>query len=102
MTKDELREIIEYLRGRVILEESTESNSPRIAFNRPTGQEMKSAGLNMDGVKRLLRVPWWNEMVNDIVETPDMCGPDDPPDCVLEYARDVVSEYIWKRFPLTD
>jgi hypothetical protein len=29
-----------------------------------------------------------------------MCDPEDPPHQVLEYARDVVSEYIRKRFPL--
>ena len=67
----------------------------------PTEEEMIDAGLNVDGVKRILRVPWWEEMVEDIVETPDMCEPDDSPEQVLGYARDVVSEYIRKRFPLS-
>ena len=53
---------------------------------------MSSAG----GVSAL-EAPWWDEMVADIVETPAMCEPDDPPEQVLEYARDVVSEYIRKR-----
>ena len=44
---------------------------------------------------------WWDEMVADIVETPDMCAPDDSPQQVLGYAKDVVSEYIRKRFPLS-
>ena len=61
---------------------------------------MIGAGLNAEGVKRILRVPWWEEMVEDIVETPDMCDPDDSPEQILEYARDVVSEYIRKRFSL--
>ena len=41
-------------------------------------------------------------MVEEIVETPVICDPDDPPDLILEYARDVVSEYIRKRFDLTE
>ncbi len=61
---------------------------------------MIDAGLNAEGVKRILRVPWWEEMVADIVETPDYCDPGDSPQQVLEYARDVVSDYIRKRFPL--
>jgi hypothetical protein len=39
-------------------------------------------------------------MVTDIVETPEMCDPEDPPEQVLAYARDVVSEYIRKRAEL--
>ena len=66
----------------------------------PTEDEMINAGLNVEGVKRLLRVPWWEEMVADIVETPEMCEPDESPQQVLKYAKDVVSEYIRKRFLL--
>ena len=50
--------------------------------------------------EELRRVPWWDEMVTDVNETPDACDPDDPPHQVLEYAKDVVSEYVRKRFPL--
>ncbi len=39
-------------------------------------------------------------MVTDVVETPSRCDPADPPEQVLAYARDVVEEYIRKRFPL--
>ena len=73
-----------------------------IMFQAPTEGMMIDAGLNAKGVRRLLRVPWWEEMVADIVETPDFCEPDDSPEQVLEYARDVVSDYIRKRFPLND
>jgi hypothetical protein len=75
---------------------------PDVVFQAPTEEEMIDAGLNAEGVKRILRVPWWDEMVEEIVETPDMCDPGDSPQQVLEYARDVVSEYIRKRFPLND
>ena len=73
---------------------------PFYRFQVPTVEEMVGAGLNAEGAKRILGMPWWDEMVEDIVETPDMCDPDDAPEQVLVYARDVVSEYIRKRFPL--
>ncbi len=97
MTPDELRAIIDYLRKRVVLE----SNEPvAIPFDRPTENEMIAAGLNPDGVKLLLGLSWWEDMVTDIIETPDFCEPDDTPEQILGYARDVVSDYIRKRFPL--
>jgi hypothetical protein len=102
MTPDELRAIMEYLRDRVRLI-SREGESPAgIAFEAPTEEDMTAAGLNAEGARRILGVPWWKEMVEDIVETPEMCDPGDPPQQVLEYARDVVSEYIRKRFALEE
>lgn len=77
-------------------------STPAVTFQAPTEEEMISAGLSAEGVERILHVPWWDEMVADIIETPDMCDPGDSPEQVLEYARDVVSEYIRKRFPLTE
>ena len=41
-----------------------------------------------------------SDFVMDIIETPEMCDPDDPADQVLGYAQDVVSEYIRKRASL--
>jgi hypothetical protein len=100
MTPEELRSVMAYLRERVHLG-SKETRSPIvITFLAPTEEEMIDAGLNAEGVKRLLRFPWWEEMVTDIIETPDYCDPSDSPQQVLEYARDVVSDYIRKRFPL--
>ena len=100
MTPDELRAIMTYLTDRVRLGPQADDGTATIAFEAPTEEEMVEAGLNAEGVKRLLGVPWWDEMVEDIVETPDMCDPDDSPEQVLQYARDVVPEYIRKRFPL--
>jgi hypothetical protein len=100
MTAEELRAIMDYLRGRVRLETLEAERPVVVAFHEPTEAGMVEAGLNPEGVKRILAAPWWEEMVTDIVETPEMCDPDDPPQQVLEYARDVVSEYIRKRFPL--
>jgi hypothetical protein len=100
MTPGELQAIMTFLRERVSLRPPNTSNEIIITFNAPTEEEMIDAGLNVEGAKRILRVPWWDEMVADIVETPDMCDPDESLQKVLEYAKDVVSEYIRKRFPL--
>ena len=100
MTPDELQSIMAYLRGRVLLVPQEADSQVIIDFNVPTKEEMIDAGLNDEGVKRILRVPWWEEMVADIVETPDMCDAGESPQQVLEYAKDVVSEYIRKRFSL--
>ncbi len=99
MTQDELRSIMDYLRQRVRLGDD-ESSEVTIAFDAPTADEMAEAGLNAEGSKQILDAPWWDEMATDIVETPEMCEPDDPPEQVLDYARDVVSEYIRKRAKL--
>ena len=100
MTAEELRDIMTYLRERVNLGPQEPESDITIAFRAPTEEEMVDAGLNAEGARRMLRVPWWEEMVTDIEETPDMCDDDDSPQQVLEYARDVISEYIRKRFPL--
>ena len=95
MTDEELREIMTYLEERVMLE-SPEGR--KLVFQPPTAAEMALAGLNPQGSARLLAEPWWNEMVNDVLETPDFCEPDEKPEQLLRYARDVVQEYIRKRF----
>jgi hypothetical protein len=100
MVPEELRAIMAYLRERVRLGPREAESPVVITFHAPTEEEMIGACLNAEGVKRMLRVPWWEEMIADIVETPDVCEPDDSPQQILEYARDVVSEYIRKRFPL--
>jgi len=100
MTPDELRAIMEYLRQRVQLKDRGIDGEVFVRFDVPTVDDMAQAGLDPDGSRRILDAPWWDEMVDDIVETPEMCEPDDPPDQVLEFARDVVSEYIRKRAEL--
>jgi hypothetical protein len=102
MTPEELRSIMAYLRERVHLGTEEAKSPVVITFHAPTEEEMVDAGLNAEGVERILCVPWWEEMVTDIVETPDYCDSGDSPQQVLEYARDVVSDYIRKRFPLNE
>lgn len=100
MTPDDLRAIMAYLGERVRLGPERTGSPISITFQGPTEEEMVSSGLPAEGVKQILQVPWWGEMVADIIETPEFCDPDDSPQQVLEYAKDVVSDYIRKRFPL--
>lgn len=97
MTPDDLRAIMNYLRGCVSLGESSTEECIDVIFDAPTHDQMTAAGLDAQGSEQILNAPWWDEMVEDIVETPEMCEEDDTPEQVLEYARDVVSEYIRKR-----
>jgi len=100
MTADELRAIMSYLQERVSLKTGEAGGEVTILFETPTSDEMIQAGLNQEGSREILQATWWNEMVTDVVETPEMCDPQDPPEQVLAYARDVVAEYIRKRFKL--
>ena len=100
MTPEELKAIMDYLRERVTLSSEEGKHPVEISFQVPTADEMIEAGLNAEGVQRILSVSWWKEMVTDIIETPDMCDPGDSAHQVLIYAKDVVSEYIRKWFPL--
>lgn len=97
MNADELRDIMKFLRERVRLEEGDVFDAVAVRFDAPSLDDMQAAGLNPKGSQSILDAPWWGEMVTDVIETPDMCEPDDTPERVLEYARDVVSEYIRKR-----
>jgi hypothetical protein len=97
MEAEDLRRIITYLEEQVALEETT---PPTLRFEMPDEAAMIAAGLDPEGVRRLLGVPWLEEMVTDVRETPGFCDPGDAPEQVLRYARDVVGEYIRKRFPL--
>jgi len=99
MTPDELRAIMAFLTERVRVRDDA-AGEVAVEFDVPTAEEMARAGLDPEGSRRILEAPWWDEMVADTVETPEMCDPDDPPEQVLEYARDVVSEYIRKRAQL--
>ena len=100
MTAEELRAIMSYLRERVLPGPEEEKSSAGITFLAPSKEEMIRAGLNPEGVKAILHAPWWEEMVTDIIETPEYCDSDESSEQVLEFARDVVSDYIRKRFPL--
>lgn len=97
MTPEGLRQLVESLQSRVRLDSGTGG----IVFVQPDIAELVGEGHEPSEVERLLSQPWWPDMVEDIVDTPDFCDPDDPPEQVLQFARDVIRETIGKRFPLT-
>lgn len=96
MTKVELKAIIDFLKTRITLSES--QNTVNILFNSPDQNEISGAGISTEGMNMLLSSNWWHDMENDIINTPDFCDPDDPPDQILKFAQDVVTEYIGKNF----
>jgi len=100
LTPDELRAIMQFLIEQVHLKDTAADGEVAIGFHAQTIDTMTEAGLNADGCRQVLEAPWWDEMVDDIVETPDMCEDDDTPEQILQYARDVVTEYIRKRAQL--
>lgn len=100
MTPDELRAIMGWLRQRVYLKDQAADGEVEIGFDAPTADDLSKTDLNPEGCQQIRDAPWWDEMVTDIVETPEMCDTEDPPEQVLEYAKDVVSEYIRKRAKL--
>ena len=71
MSPDELLEIMEFLRQRVHLEVGEASDTIGIRFDAPSPDEMVAAGLHPEGSRSILSAPWWNEMVTDVVETPE-------------------------------
>lgn len=100
MTPDQLRAIMEYLRERVRCETETAGTEPTIVFDAPSVADMVQSGLDPEGARQILEAEWWDEMVEDIVDTPAMCDPEDSSQEVLAFAKDVVSEYIRKRASL--
>jgi hypothetical protein len=98
MTPDELRAVVADLEARVTL---ADPGPPAVvAFAVPAAAEVERLGVAASEARRLLGAPWWPEMVTDIVDTPGFCGEGEAPETVLRYARDVVGEYVRKRFSL--
>lgn len=96
-TPDQLRDIVRYLQERVQL---AADGGRAIVFNPPDPEAMAADGLDTGTVQSILAAPWWPELVDDVIETPEFSEPSDSAEVVLGYARDVVQEYIWKRFDL--
>jgi hypothetical protein len=68
-----------------------------VTFDQPGPDDFEEAGFAAEAVELTVDSDWWQEMVADIVETPDYAEPGETPEQVLEYARDVVKEYVAKR-----
>ncbi len=95
MQPEDLRGLMEYLQDLVSV-----YGSRTIVFEIPDERTMLDAGLHATVVRQLLSAPWLEQMVTDVRETPDFCSPEETSAQVLQYARDVVVEYLRKRFVL--
>lgn len=97
MQREDVRKLIEYLESRVRLVPGEERT---ILFRGPSEQEMAEGGIHPDAIRQVLSADWYPEMIEDVVETPQFCSPEETDEDLLQYARDVVGEYIRKRFKL--
>jgi len=95
MEDSEIRRMYEWIQKRVSL--AIDGDGIVISFDEPDSGEFTEAGFASEAVELTLHSDWWAEMVTDIVETPDFAEPNESPEQVLGYARDVVKEYIAKR-----
>lgn len=90
-----IKKFIDWLQSRVKLD--NQSDKVKIEFEEPDAEAMFDAGFDQEMIDHTLKAKWWGEMVTDIIETPDFAQPNELPDQVLRYARDVVYEYVGKR-----
>jgi hypothetical protein len=95
MDTGQIRKVIHWIQDRVNLGKSGGGIS--ILFEEPTEADFLTEGFDQEMIRLTLQSSWWPEMIDDILETPSFVDPSDPPDQVLQYARDVVHEYIGKR-----
>ena len=95
MQTTNIKELISWLQQRVSLQ--NQSGVVSIAFNTPEVNDFKKAQFTSETMDLTLHAPWWHEMVTDIIETPDFAAPNENPERILQYAHDVVEEYIRKR-----
>jgi hypothetical protein len=95
MEDSEIRRMYEWIQKRVNLADATDGIA--ISFDEPSPDDFEEAGFAPVAVELTLGSDWWEEMVTDIVETPEFADRGEGPEQVLEYARDVVKEYVAKR-----
>ena len=95
MEDHEIKRMYEWIQKRVKLADATDGIA--ITFDEPGPDDFEEAGFSAEAVELTLSSDWWSEMATDVVETPDYAEPGESPQQVLEYARDVVKEYVAKR-----
>ena len=96
MHKKELRAALDLLMDRVKLTQGDDGEC-QVVFDDLERDGMIALGITAEIAEAFCAAQWWSEMIDDVAETPDFCEPDDTPDQVLQYARDVVEEYVFKR-----
>jgi hypothetical protein len=93
--KAEIKRMYEWVQGRVRLVPG--SDDPVVAFDAPSAEDCTGNGFDEELMALTLQARWWPEMIVDIIDTPEFAEPDESPEQVLQYARDVVVEYFRKR-----
>ncbi len=95
MTPEDLRRLMSYLEERVRV-----TADSKVQFELPDESQMLADEIHPEAIAQLLAAPWLEEMVADVVETPEFCEPGETPEQILRLVRDVVQEYLRKRFAL--
>jgi len=95
MEDNEIRRMYEWIQSRVSL--AMDGDGIVVAFDEPGSGDFTAAGFASEAVELTLHSDWWEEMVTDVIETPDFAEPGESPEQILQYARDVVKEYVAKR-----
>jgi len=94
MDIQQIKKLISWLEKRISL---TDNDANLIKFDKPVPEDFIAAGFDDEMIEITLKASWWNEMVTDIIETPDFAEPDTSPETVSGYARDIITEYVNKR-----
>jgi hypothetical protein len=95
MDADEIKRLYEWIQKRVTLADTTDGIA--VTFDEPNADDFVEAGFESEAIERTLNSDWWEEMATDIIETPEYAEPGEGPKQILQYARDVVKEYVAKR-----
>lgn len=95
MDDAEIRRMYQWIQSRVTLAGASDAVS--VAFAEPSADDFKNQEFSEEAVKLTLESAWWSEMVTDIIETPEYAEPGESAEQILQYARDVVKEYLAKR-----
>ena len=97
MDREAIRHAMELLSQRVVLNDRGDGGF-ELWFDDLDRVQMIDLGIHEEVADRLAGARWWKTMIEDVAETPEFCEPDAKPEEALGYARDVVREYLRKRF----
>ena len=95
MEPNEIKRMYQWIQTRVGL--AADPDTVAILFDPPSAAEFEKQGFDQEAVALTLGSDWWAEMATDIVETPEYAEPGESREQILQYARDVVNEYVAKR-----
>ncbi|NIO29556.1 MAG: hypothetical protein GTO29_13495 [Candidatus Latescibacteria bacterium] len=95
MDTEQIKKMNLWLQSRISMDNTADGIV--IKFDEPTAADFIAQGFDEETVNLTIKSSWWSEMVTDIIETPDFVDPEESPEQILKYARDLVFEYVGKR-----